>query len=148
MGTLTLPTSGAVYLDTNALIYSVERVAPYWTLLRPFWQAAQSGAFIILSSEITLLETLVKPLRERNSRLEQRYRRLLTATREVRLMPISRPVLEQAAQLRAALAIKTPDAIHAATALQENSALFVSNDANFRRAPGLTLAILDDYITP
>ncbi|MEI8165151.1 MAG: hypothetical protein WCG26_02195 [Chloroflexales bacterium] len=29
MGTLALPTSGLVYLDTDALIYSVEKIAPY-----------------------------------------------------------------------------------------------------------------------
>ena len=38
MGPLTLPTSGLVYLDANGLIYSVERVEPYRTLLQPMWE--------------------------------------------------------------------------------------------------------------
>jgi hypothetical protein len=33
MGQLTLPTSGPVYLDTDVVIYSVEKIEPYWSLL-------------------------------------------------------------------------------------------------------------------
>jgi hypothetical protein len=35
MGSLTLPSAGAVYLDTDAIIYSVEKIDPYATLLQP-----------------------------------------------------------------------------------------------------------------
>jgi predicted nucleic acid-binding protein len=55
--------------------------------------------------------------------------------------------LREAARLRATISgLKTPDAIHAATALQHGCALFVSNDVGFRRVPGLSLAILDDVL--
>ena len=64
MGPLTLPTHGPVYLDANGFIYSVERVEPYRTLLEPMWQQARAGEFDVASSDITVLETLVKPLRE------------------------------------------------------------------------------------
>ena len=40
MGPLTLPSHGAIYLDTSAIIYSVERNEPYFTLLAPAWQQA------------------------------------------------------------------------------------------------------------
>ncbi|MXX20157.1 MAG: type II toxin-antitoxin system VapC family toxin [Gemmatimonadetes bacterium] len=38
----------------------------------------------------------------------------------------------------------TPDAIHAATALQASRALFVTKDTDFRRVEGLPIAVLDD----
>jgi hypothetical protein len=38
VGSLTLP-GGAVYVDANAVIYSIERIEPYHTLLLPLWQA-------------------------------------------------------------------------------------------------------------
>ena len=50
MGSLILPASGPVYLDTNGFIYSVERIEPYGTLLAPMWQAAQAGQFQVVSS--------------------------------------------------------------------------------------------------
>ena len=63
MGSLTLPASGLVYIDTMTLIYTVERYPAYWPLLDPLWLAAQSGMIEIVSSELTLMETLVGPLK-------------------------------------------------------------------------------------
>ena len=44
MEPLTLPSSGSIYLDTSALIYSVERNEPYLALLAPAWQQAEAGS--------------------------------------------------------------------------------------------------------
>lgn len=64
-----------------------------------------------------------------------------------RLLPITEDVLREAAHLRATIpTLKTPYAIHAATALLHGCALFVTNDTDFRRVPGLPLAILDDIV--
>ena len=43
MRSLILPTSGSVYIDANAIIYSVERIEPYRELLAPMWQKARAG---------------------------------------------------------------------------------------------------------
>jgi predicted nucleic acid-binding protein len=147
VGSLTIPVARAVYFDTDALIYSVEKIAPYDALLLPIWQAARDGAVAVVTSELALLEVLVKPLQIADSVLEATYRTLLTATSDVTLITIDRVVLEQSAQLRATVNIKTPDAIHAVTALRTDCALFLSNDLVYRRVPGLPLALLDDYVT-
>ena len=63
------------------------------------------------------------------------------------LLPISRDILHEAARLRANISgLKTPDAIHAATALLHGCTLFVSNDVGFRRVPNLPLVLLDDIV--
>jgi len=145
MGSLTLPTSGPVYLDANGFIYSVERIEPYRTLLEPMWLSAQAGQFEIISSELIILETLVKPLREGDVILENLFRALLHA-QEVQLIPATAALWEQAARLRAAMSLKTPDALHAATALAAGSTLFVTNDGRFRQVSRLPVTILDDII--
>ncbi len=142
MGELTLPTSGLVYLDTDVIIYSVEKIEPYWSLLQPMWQAAQSGNFLLVGSELLLLETLVKPIQADDKKLEQLFRQLLLTSVEVQLYPINLPILEQAIQLRATLNLKSPDAIHAATALSLGCTLFLTNDKVFNRVPGLTVTTL------
>ena len=43
MGPLILPSGGSVYIDANAIIYSVERVEPYHGLLAPMWGRGQGG---------------------------------------------------------------------------------------------------------
>lgn len=147
MGSLTLPTSGFVGVDTAAIIYSIEQIAPYDQLLQPLWQAAHDGTFAIACSELTLLEVLVKPIRDGNTLLEQRYRRFLTATTEIQMLPIDRALLEASTRLRASYNLKTPDAIHAATALSAGCALFVTNDPVFRRVPGLPVVVLEELLT-
>lgn len=145
MGSLTLPSAGPVYLDANGFIYGVERIEPYRALLEPMWQLAQAGQFEVVSSELVILETLVKPLRDGDTILENLFRELLAA-REVRVIPATASLWEQAARLRATTGLKTPDALHAATALAVGSTLFITNDGAFRRVPDLPVAVLNEVV--
>ncbi len=145
MGSLALPSTGPVYLDASAFIYSVELIEPYRALLEPVWQQAQAGQFSVVSSELVVLETLVRPLREGDSFLESLFRSLFEAN-EVRLIAATRSLWEEAARLRAETGLKTPDALHAASALQAECTLFVTNDGDFRRVQGLPVVVLDDLI--
>jgi predicted nucleic acid-binding protein len=58
------------------------------------------------------------------------------------MLPITRPVQQLAAQLRADTGVQTPDAIHAATALLAACDVFLSNDADFRRIAKLPLRMV------
>lgn len=142
MGALNLPPVGSVYLDANAFIYSVEKIEPYDSQLYPLWVAARAGQIQVQSSELALLEVMVKPYRDKDWALEGSFRDLLLGSREVALSPVDLTVLDEAAHLRALTGLKTPDAIHAATALINGCVLFVTNDAAFRRVPGLRVAVL------
>ncbi len=143
MGPLILPSSGPIYLDTSGFIYSVERIEPYRALLEPMWRQAQAGQFAIVSSDLAVLETLVKPLRDGDLIVETLFRSLFDAV-EVNLIPVTRALWEDAALLRAETGLKTPDAIHAATALLAQCTLFVTNDDDFRRVEDLPIVVLDD----
>ncbi len=129
------------------LIYTVERYPAYSPLLDPLWLAAQTGSLEIVSSELILMETLVGPLKSGNSALEKAFEQALLGT-GMRLLPITQPILREAARLRATTKLKTPDALHAATALLAGCVLFVTNDTGFRGVPGLPLVILDDLLGP
>ena len=145
MGSLTLPDSGTVYLDSSGLIYSVERIEPYRALLEPMWQQANAGQFTIVSSELAILETLVKPIRENDTVVERLFDELFDS-KEVTLIPATRQLWEEAARLRATTSLKTADALHAATALRTGCELFITNDSDFRRVRGLPTVILHDLL--
>lgn len=145
MGSLTLPTGGLIYLDANALIYSVERVEPYRTLLDPMWQAAQDGVVTVASGGLTVIEALVKPIRDGTEEIEAQYREIFEAS-VFRVLDMPLVVFEQAARIRAESQLKTADALHAATALHAGCDLFVTNDDDFRRVAGLPTIILDDLL--
>ena len=145
MGPLILPTGGSVYVDANAIIYSVERVEPYSNLLAPMWEEARAGRFTLASSELVALETLVRPLRDGNARLEMLFRSIL-ASAEMNLIPATLAIWEDAARIRAETGLATPDALHAATALRTGCTLFITNDTDFRRVDDLPVVVLDDLL--
>ena len=146
MGELTLPPSGSVYFDASPIIFSVEKIEPYVSILKPIWRSAQVGNLSLIGSELLLLETLVKPIQKKDTALEESFRDLLQRSREFRLLPINTSVIEMAARLRATVNLKTPDAIHAATALIAGCALFITHDPIFRRVSELNVSVLSDVI--
>ena len=146
MGALILPSTGPVYLDSNVIIYSAERVAPYDNLVKPVWDAARSGQFGIVTSEITLVETLVIPIRSGDALLEAGFRALLTHSQELSMEPVSLDILETTLTIRAEKGLKMADAIHASTALRTGCTLFVTNDPIFRRVDGISVQVLSDLL--
>jgi predicted nucleic acid-binding protein len=146
MERLKLPGSGSVYLDSNSVIYAVERIEPYAELLDPLWQAAVTGQLGLVASVLVLLETLVRPLRARDSLLLEVYRDLLLDSAEFGLVALDQSIAERAAQVRAQHGLQTGDAIHAATALEQRVELFVTNDAAFRRVTGLPVVLLSECV--
>ena len=142
MGVIVVPAAGAVYADTSAVIYAVERIEPYYSAGLPLWDALSAGTQSVVTSELTVLEVLVKPLRDGDAELAQLYRQLLLTTVNLSCLPIDLSVLERAAAIRARDRLRTPDAVHAATALAAGCALFVTNDAGFSRVAGLPVAHL------
>src|SRR3989442_14953960 len=80
------------------------------------------------TSGLTLMEVLVVPYRPGNISLADRYEALLTRSRGLRFIDVDRPLLKAAAQLRAALKLKPPDAIQVAAAIMSNCSSFLTKD--------------------
>lgn len=146
MGQLVIPPNSKVYIDTVVAIYSVEWNREYFELLRPLWLKFQSEEIELISSELILMETLVLPLRNEDALLINAYEELLLSE-PMQLVPINQSILRQAANLRAANSLKTPDAIHAATAMSVNCDLFITNDNGFRNLAELPVVILSEVLS-
>ena len=125
---------GPVGLDTAIFIYWIEESPRFMPQLEPLFAAIDRGLIAAVTSQLTLLETLVVPLRENDLLLAERYEAILGASRGLSLLPIDLEVLRAAARIRAATAARTPDAIQLATALAAGCTAFVTGD---RRVPSL-----------
>jgi predicted nucleic acid-binding protein len=147
VGTIAVAAGAVVYVDANALIYAVEKVEPFASLLRPVWEAGRSKSARLIGSELLIIETLTGPLKRGDLALADAFDRILHAS-DLELLPISSVVLREGAKLRVDHGLKTPDAIHAATALRAGCSMDLTNDTGFRRVPGLAATILGDYLTP
>ena len=136
----------SVYLDTSPFIYFIEANPQFSTLVRPVLQSIASGEKEGVSSYVTLLELLVKPLREDRADLAQRYRDALVGQRHFRLVGVGRSVAEEAARIRATHGFRVPDAIQLATAALEHADVFLTNDDALRSFPDLAVVVLQDHV--
>lgn len=138
--------AGPVGVDTAAFIYFIEEDQKFLPVIAPLFGAADEGKCELVSSALTLLEVLVVPYRAGNVQLAQRYEALLTHSRGVRMVDLTRGHLRLAAQLRAATGIATPDALQLAAALGTGCSAFVTNDRRLPAVPGLKIVQLGAYV--
>jgi predicted nucleic acid-binding protein len=136
-----------VGLDSAPLIYFIERHPTYLPLVRPFFEAVERGEIQVATSALTLTEVLVHPYKRGNRFLAQQYSRILLHTRNLRTVHVSPEIATEAAQMRAAYGLKTPDAIQLATAQVSGATSFLTNDMGLAPISGLQLILLDRVLT-
>jgi predicted nucleic acid-binding protein len=139
---------GPVAVDTAVFIYLIEEETRFLPHILPLFMAADQGDRVLVTSALTLLEVLVVPYRAGNRQLAERYERLLTSSRGVRMVELTRDQLRAAAQLRAATGLKTPDALQLVAALGAGCKTFVTNDRRLPSISGLQVIQLSSYAAP
>jgi len=137
---------GPVALDTVVFIYFIEEDPRFLGLVEPIFSGIDQGRWQAVTSGLTLLEVLVVPYRSGNAALADRYEALLTRSRGLRLVELDHRLLRAAAQLRAAVRVRTPDAIQLAAALTAGCPVYVTNDRALPAMPGLRALQLRDYL--
>lgn len=137
---------GSVCLDTAVFIYFIEENPDYFKIIHPLFEAIDKGICQAFTSGITLLETLVIPLRSNDWELADRYEYLLLESKGLTMIEINPQVLRQAASLRAKWEIKTPDALQIAAAQAAQCPFFITNDRRLPKIPNLKILQLSDYI--
>ena len=71
--------SKTVVLETAPLIYFIEGHSQYQSILSSLFELNDKGGFSFVTPSVTLLEVLVKPLREGQKAIAEQYRDILTA---------------------------------------------------------------------
>jgi uncharacterized protein len=99
-----------IYLDSCIAIYLVEEHPLY---CRPIEHVLAQSEGIVCYSPLTELECLVLPLRLKRADLLDKFSRFFALNLK---LVMHDEVYQEAAQLRAEFGIKTPDALHLATA--------------------------------
>jgi predicted nucleic acid-binding protein len=123
---------GKLYLDANILIYAMEGHDTYTPALARLLEAIENGSVKAITSELSLAEVLVGPMRDGDSVGCAVFELLLEAGGPLKTVPIDRIVLRQSAEIRSVSKPRLPDAIHLATAMLMQCAFFLTED---RRIP-------------
>jgi predicted nucleic acid-binding protein len=142
MGSLSGLTGTTVYLDANVFVYFLEGYSPLSEVLGRMFAEIDGGRIQAVTSELTLAEVLVKPIRDANTNAIAQYEQILQPRSAFHIAPVSRPVLIEAARLRASTQVKLPDAIHIATASLTGCKIFPTNDQRINVAD-IQVCLLD-----
>lgn len=132
-------------LDSAPLIYYIEEEPRYLPALISIIDAIDEGKITCYASTVVLLEVLVKPLREKDEALAHEYQDILLHSR-LRLVAVNTLIAQEAARLRAQYRLKTPDAIHIATALVQKADALLTNEPAWKRVKEIPIVVLDDLI--
>lgn len=137
-------TGKIIFLDTAPLIYFIEGHSQYQQKLKQLFLLNDEGHFKFLSSVITLLEVLVKPLKEGQNKTVEQYKKILTNAEGIDIFEITIPVTIKAAELRAKYNIHTPDALQIATAIERQADFFLTNDLRLKQVVEIKVVTISE----
>lgn len=146
MGIMDQIGKGPVCLDTCVFIYYIEEHPSYIETVTKIFEAIDEGQLVSVTSGITLLETLVVPLRNKDKALAEYYQKLLTESEGLSLLELNKDLLYQGALLRAEFGLKTPDALQIAAAQLEKCTTFITNDRRLPDIKPLKILQLSEFL--
>lgn len=133
-----------LYIETAPFIYYIEEHPAYITQMDAIMEVVESKPIEVFSSVITLTEVLYQPVKMGNRKLEQEYRDILVNSGSYRLIPVNLQIAESAADLRVRHGLRTPDALHVASAIHARCDAFLTNDMGIKRVNEIPVYILDE----
>ncbi len=126
-----------ICLDSCVVIYLVEKHPLFYRPLDRQFREHTSMGFAI--SPLAVLECLVGPLKREDATLQARFEGFFAVVAQ---LPNDEAVFREAAELRAHLGVKTPDALHLATAERYGCIQFWTNDDRLAKASPLAENVL------
>lgn len=135
---------GRLGVETAPYVYYVENHPGYADKVAVIFEMVEAVQIEVVTSTIALTEILIKPIQLGDHNLTQIYRELLTQTPRLSMHAVTAEVADEAAFLRAKYRLRTPDALHLATAITGKCEAFLTNDFALSRVSELRVLILDD----
>jgi predicted nucleic acid-binding protein len=129
-------------IDSSIFIYSLEEnpffVEKSQSLLNSIEEGRVQGIFSIVG----MIEVLTGPKLKKQFELAYRYRELLKTFPNLVIVGITEDIVDRASDLRADYGIRTPDAIHIASALCHGASIFYTNDVRLKKIKDIAVKLL------
>lgn len=133
-----------LFFDACIVIYQVEGADPFYSRVSRAVASLEKehSRLEYAVSRLSLMECLVRPLREGDAATISRYEVFFNAD-DLEVVELSPRVIDLATRLRAAHGIRTPDAIQAACALSlRGRTIFMTGDVTFQKVEGLKVVVV------
>jgi predicted nucleic acid-binding protein len=133
-----VPDGATVLIDTNPIIYLFEG-NPLAAPFRSLFEAVDAARIEAMVTPITVAEVISGPLKAGKEALAARYQRAITQNSGWSLHVIDAGIAVLAARLRLRHALKLPDAIQLAVAVDAGCYALVTHDRDFRAVSDLPI---------
>ncbi len=128
-----IPRGQTVALDTVSIVYFLERHPVFFQTAKDLFRRIEGGEISGLISSLVFAELLVPAYREGRTALADNIVKILSNFPNLATFPVSPEISQKAAEIRVTQNLRTPDAIHLATALVGKADCFVTNDRGLER---------------
>ncbi|MEN8132413.1 MAG: type II toxin-antitoxin system VapC family toxin [Pseudomonadota bacterium] len=135
-----------ISLDSVALIYFLEGHKRYSPIAKTIFERIESGELTGVMANLVFAELLVPLYRSGNPMAARRLVSQLINFRNLEIIHLTTEISMESARLRADHGLRTPDAIHAATAINAQATGILTNDKRLSSLcqEGLSIWLFDD----
>ena len=134
-----------VYFDANIFIYLLEGNKDYTKLLGDIQTLIENNDIRVFSSDLVYAELLPPHAKQGN---KESMEQTINFLNKFNMITASKEIFIHAGILRGETNMKTPDAIHVATAMASGCEIFLTNDRNIRGTKHIEVVLLIDYLDP
>jgi predicted nucleic acid-binding protein len=143
-----IPKGSRVLLDTVALIYFLEVNAHYSNKAEAIFGRIESGELQGVMANLVFAELLVPLYRSGDPQAAVGLSNQLLNFRNLEVITLTTKISMEAARLRADHGLRTPDAIHGATAIITEASGILTNDKRLKALTqeGLSIWLFDTLV--
>lgn len=136
-----LPEKQCYTLDTVTIIYFLEKHPRYYQIAKEIFKKIEAGKISANISTLVFTELLVPAYRTKEYKHAEKIVHILSNFPNLQTIPMSTKISTTAAKIRAMHGLRTPDAIHIATALESKSRGIITNDKGFQKVASANFEI-------
>ena len=121
------------FVDTAPIIYFIEENPYFGNAASEIFDMMSKGRIEVVTSVLTLIEVLTKPLKTGNHEIAETYKDFFYNSKGFYVANVDNNIAELAAKIRAKHGFKTPDALQLATFEALACDVFITNDIQLKR---------------
>lgn len=140
-----LSKSKRIGLDSMAYIYLLEEHPKLSILAENIFERAENHKLTIVSSALVLIEVLTGLRKSKEHGLEREFQNIISEFPYLEIHTIDKNLVNSVVDLRVKYHLKTPDAIHLATAIEHKADAFITNDPQLKKVKEIPMLYLGDY---
>ena len=131
-----------VAIDSVIFIYVWNKQPEFFKQSKKILEQISSGSVHGIFAQIGLIELLTGPKKLGRGSLALLYKERVKNLPNLEILGMSDRVVDIASGLRAKYNLRTPDAIHIATAIDGGADKFITNDKNLKKVKEINIELL------